>query len=429
MSHRLTALLLIILGAFMLASCNSAADNPNIYLVHDPKATKVRAYLIIPREVGPFAVAHYTEHLAWIPNFGIESRPLGRDTNAWTSEFVLGYWLSGKPEELPDMLTKLATVFQPINLKPDFAAQEAKILLREHEMRNTAYPDFKVSEEMQQFLYAGDFREQNDIEFLDDVLALNYDDAKAFHAKTHLPAKAKLFVTGDIWKNDLAQALKQANFPELSADNAFTQPPASKLQAPAEQIFNDARPDISPRMIWRKIVKLPEPRDYNQLDAEARFLSDIHDSNLPGGLAKALRFDAFVTESFSVSVGAIDERHIEFEIIAHPDKNVTFAQMQTALETALEDSGKGIPQPTFDRVKNRILDGLKKMREGGQAEAAYANYSLGAISELREPLEEKALDKLAQDIALNDINRLAALLVGPGRKAVAFIGKDHQPKG
>lgn len=29
-------------------------------------------------------LAHYTEHLAWLPNIGKDSRPEDRDSNAWT---------------------------------------------------------------------------------------------------------------------------------------------------------------------------------------------------------------------------------------------------------------------------------------------------------------------------------------------------------
>jgi hypothetical protein len=58
-------------------------------------------------------IAHYTEHLAWLPNIGKDSRPEDRDSNAWTNDYAVGYWLSGPPEDLPDMLRRLKVVFDP----------------------------------------------------------------------------------------------------------------------------------------------------------------------------------------------------------------------------------------------------------------------------------------------------------------------------
>jgi hypothetical protein len=52
-------------------------------------------------------IAHYTEHLDWLPNIGKDSRPEDRDSNAWTNDYAVGYWLSGPPEDLIDMLRSL----------------------------------------------------------------------------------------------------------------------------------------------------------------------------------------------------------------------------------------------------------------------------------------------------------------------------------
>jgi hypothetical protein len=81
------------------------------------------------------ASPHYTEHLTWLPNIGKNSRPEGRDTNAWTNDYAVGYWLSGPPEDLPDMLRRLKVVFDPIDLPQAFAETERDIILREYDLR------------------------------------------------------------------------------------------------------------------------------------------------------------------------------------------------------------------------------------------------------------------------------------------------------
>ena len=86
---------------------------------------KVNVIVLFPHGRGP--LAHYAEHLAWLPNIGKNSRPEDRDSNAWTNDYAVGYWLSGPPEDLPDMLRRLKVVFDPINLPQEFAETERDI--------------------------------------------------------------------------------------------------------------------------------------------------------------------------------------------------------------------------------------------------------------------------------------------------------------
>lgn len=94
---------------------------------HDPSP-----FLVVKQESGTVSVhitmegqgtspigLHYAEHLAWLNAVGAE-RPADRHSNAWTSDTAVGYWLSGAPEDLSDLLETLKGVFAPIDLPPDF---------------------------------------------------------------------------------------------------------------------------------------------------------------------------------------------------------------------------------------------------------------------------------------------------------------------
>lgn len=106
-------------------------DQSQISLVHVPMTERrVSVDIIFPRAAFPGPLAHYTEHLAWLPQIGKNSRPLDRHGNAWTGYPAMGYWQSGRPEDLPDILRKLATVFDPIAIPREFAEEERDIILR-----------------------------------------------------------------------------------------------------------------------------------------------------------------------------------------------------------------------------------------------------------------------------------------------------------
>ncbi len=376
-------------------------------------------------DYGP--LAHYTEHLAWLSNIGKDSRPEDRDSNAWTNDYAVGYWLSGPPEDLPDMLRRLKVVFDPIDLPPEFAETERDIILREYDWRMANNSDAQAAEEMEAFLYEGNAIAASVIGTPDQIKALTYDDAKAFHAETHRPERARLVVVGDLTKRQLAKAIEEAGFPDLDANREDIAPPPFTLAAPEIRVFRHADPIAAPRMTWRKVVALPEPVDFDLLEAQTALARDILDTNLPGGLAGPLRFDAFITKNFGISINPVNETNIELIFSAEPDKGIGFAAMQLAFEAALAASAKGVPPSTYDRVRERFNGFWPDWSDDAEAARWMADYTLSRVSVLREPKAERQLRKINDEIGAAAINKILAALVGPGRTAIAFIGTDPAP--
>lgn len=372
-------------------------------------------------------VAHYTEHLAWLPNVGKASRPEDRDSNAWTNDYAVGYWLSGPPEDLPDMLRRLKVVFDPIDLPQEFAETERDIVLREYDLRMANNPDAQAAEEMEAFLYEGNAIAASVIGTPTEIKAVTFDDAKAFHAETHRPERARLVVTGDVTERQLAKAMAEAGFPDLDANREDIAPPPFTLAEPETRIFRYPAPAAAPRMTWRKVVALAEPLDFDLLEAQTAFARDLLDTNLPGGLAGPLRFDAFVTKNFAISIAPVDETHIELIFSAEPDKGIGFATMQSAFETALAASAQGVPTATYDRVRERFKGFWPDWSDDEETARWMANYTLSRVSVLREPKTERQISKVDAQIEAADINAILAALAGPGRTAIAFIGTDPSP--
>ena len=396
-------------------------------LVQIPNQTDVQAHVVLPfpSTLGP--LAHYTEHLAWLPNIGKNSRPEDRDSNAWTNDYAVGYWLSGPPEDLPDMLRRLKVVFDPIDLPQEFAETERDIILREYDLRMANNSDAQAAEEMEAFLYEGNAIATSVIGTPDQIKALTYDAARAFHAETHRPERARLVVVGDVTERQLAKAMAEAGFPDLDANRADIAPPPFTLAAPEARIFRYPNPNAVPRMTWRKVVALAEPVDFDLLEAQTALARDILDTNLPGGIAGPLRFDAFVTKSFGISIIPINETHIELVFSAEPDKGIGFAVMQSAFEAALATSAEGVPTATYERVRERFKGFWPDWPDDEETARWMANYTLSRVSVLREPTSERQMRKIDAQIDAADINTILAALARPGRTAIAFIGTDLSP--
>jgi hypothetical protein len=412
-------------AAAMLGLANPGVGAPaGISLVEWPGHPAARVEIVLPYPAGQEVLAHYTEHLAWLNAMGAKARDADRHSNAWTNAYAVGYWLSGAPEDLPELLRALSGVFDPLELPRDFAAEERGILLREYDHRMADNPDAKADAALDAFLYAGNRMAASPIGTPAAIGALDYDAARALHAETHRPGNARLVVIGDITPRQVRRAMRQAGWPRATGDGAATLPPAFDPAAPDRIVLRDPEPDAAPRLIWRKVVTLPEPMPFDLLEAQAALLGDILFSNLPGGLAGPLRFDAAIASRFDVDVWPIDEDTIEIGFRASPDRGVSLATLQAAFEAALAaTAAAGIPEDTHRRALDRV-DFWPDWDDPEDTAAWRAAYVLDRVSRLREPLSERALKRLDRGLSRETTNALLRRLAGAGRTAIAFIGPE-----
>ena len=297
-------LLLVWLWVHPGLAFNQGIDS-RILTVAQPELAQVSVHIVFAHD-GPALQMHYVEHLSWLNAIGAQDLSADRDTNAWTTDIAVGYWLSGKPEDLPDLLHTLAGVFKPITLPDDFAGQERTILRREYDLRLVDNINRQAATEMNAFLYQGNAIAASPLGTPEQIAALDYDVARALHDATHLPKNATLVVVGNITNKKVQEAIAAAGLAGKIGTAPQITPPEFTL-APAEtQVFTFDYPTAAPRMIWRKVVTLKQPVEYDLLETQTALLGDILDTNLPGGLAGPLRYDAFITRSFSVSVIALD---------------------------------------------------------------------------------------------------------------------------
>ncbi len=396
-------------------------------IVGNAEPETVSVHLLFSRSGGAEsaspALDHYVEHLTWLNAFAA-SRHAARHSNAWTSDIAIGYWLSGPPEDLPAMLRTLARVFDPITLSREFANQERDIVRREYDLRLANHPDAQAAEEMNAFLYQGNAIAASVIGTPAQIDALRFDDAKAQHMAIHQPDRSSLLVIGEVSQRQVRRAMKQVGFPHQPGAPAVIAPPPFVLGQPDHRVVTYPVADAAPRMIWRKVVALPEPVQFDLLDAQTRLLRDILASTLPGGIAGPLRFDTLVAKSFRIAVFPIDERHVELNFRAEPGNDIGFDDLRAGFEAALTASARGIPAETYARVHERFRSFWPEWSNKEATRDWMADYVLDRASNLRAPMTEIELAALHSLLSAQDIDALLTALTGPGRTATAFIGKD-----
>lgn len=402
-------------------------SHENRVYVLSTEAREVYAHVIIGHGNPEPGVAHYVEHIAWLNTIGAKARSADRHSNAWTNPYAVGYWLSGQPDELDEILQTLSGLFEPLEVPVAFANEERDIILREYESRMVDKPDAQAAEAMNAFLYAENAMATSVLGTPDDIRELTYDDARALHTATHRPENATLVVTGDVTKREVSRALKEANWPERQNANGEIQPPTFELAAPADTLLRYLEKNASPRVILRRVVALPEAVTFDLLETHALLLADILNTNLAGGLAGPLRFNNAIARGFDVQVWPLGERHIELRFSAAPDSGVSLSAVQTAFkETLAEISDTGIPDDTYQRVLNRFEGFWPDWEDDDETARWVADYTLERVAALRQPLPRSDVKRLEQQLSHHTINTLLTTIAGNGRTAVAFIGPKER---
>jgi len=399
-----------------------------VTLVEVPGAARVEALVVLPYPQGQGPLAHYAEHLAWLGALGPEAREADRHSSAWTGPHSVSYAMTGAREDLAEVLATLAGVFDPVDLPEGFAEEERAIILREYDWRMADNPDAQAAEEMEAFLYEGNAIAASVIGTPDQIKALDPAAARALHAATHLPDKARLVVTGDVTARQLARALDAAGWPLPDDEAAAIAPHPFTLGPPAETVVPFPEEPVAPRLVWRRVVALPDPVAFDLLDTRAALLRDILDTNLPGGIAGPLRFDAAIANTFDIQIWPLDEGHVEIAVYATPDRGVTLEELRRAFETTLAAiAAKGIPEATFVRVLDRFADVWPDWSDPESSGRWMSDYATDRATALRQPLGESEVRALQGQLLAADINALLSALAGPGRTAIALIGKEPAP--
>ena len=371
---------------------------------------------------------HYLEHLVWLNAIGPDKVGPDRDSNAATSAIAVDYWLSGEEKDLRSIFRRLAHVFRPLTLSRDVAGNEREILLREYEERVVGHPLVRAALAMDAFLYAGNRLALSPAGSPEAIRVLEFEQARLLHKATHQPGSAMVLVIGNVRKKQILQAMEEAGWPRGKGEGPAPAPPRFHLAEPVTKVFHFTDPHVQPRLIWRRVVQLPAPVDFDLLEAEGALLSAIFDTDLRGGLAGPLRYDAAIAESFAIAVRPIDERHVELVFDAVPETRVSTRRLRGTFERELARIAReGIPEATYRRVFRRF-GYWPEWDDEQEVKRWLAAYSLDRVFALRRPLSREAIRKMRDRLSRRALNDLLRRLVHKGRTAVAHVEPSSEPE-
>jgi predicted Zn-dependent peptidase len=184
--------------------------------------------------------------------------------------------------------------------------------------------------------------------------------------------------------------------------------------------------ELSEDTFWyRKLVPLDVCDTAAGCAILAQLAENALDSSLPGGLAGPLRFDQFVTRSFSFDITVIGERYVEVSFIGHPDADVSLETLEDAFHAALHSTlENGLPQETFDRVASRLagqFDSVLERDRPGHNRDLVLNQLMSAtpVFTLKDQINA------VEGVRLEDVNEFLTSLLADGREVTRLVSTER----
>lgn len=409
----------------------SSAIFANALLIPNPQIEDIYLYLVFPsgEATNPFddeGLAHYVEHLAWLSAFGGSNNSQERHSNAWTNQFSTGYWQIADGDDLRNALGRLIAVSEPLSVNKDFALQERSILLREYDYRVAERPLYTVHREMNKILYGDGTFARSVIGEPSVIAQYSFDDAKTLHRRSHVLRAATLLVYGNVDKSRLEAALaalpnEQRPKPIMnSTSNGWIEDGLIKDKTSLS--LSELKEDT---FLYRKLVPLSVCNSLAYCETVREIAEDALNSALPGGLAGSLRFDRFVTRSFSLDINLIKDTYVEIRFSAHPDSNISLEEVELAFQDSYRTTLlNGLPPETFERIKSRLSGELDSILVRDRPRHN-RDLTLGQLMFTQPVFSLSDQMNALESIQLEDVNLFLRSLSADGREVIRLVTAER----
>jgi len=178
-----------------------------------------------------------------------------------------------------------------------------------------------------------------------------------------------------------------------------------------------------PFFIYRKLLPLPECGTPARCGVLLRLANKSVDSTLPEGIGGPLRFDAFITRSFNVSIYQLDETQMMVSFNAVPDAGISLDEVQEVFQKAITKTfANGLSEDTFERLKKREVDDLESVSDFPDFNADTVGRQLSVNAPLYGFTDvEAALNSVTRE----ELNSFLAALNAPGRVVIRHVNSEN----
>ncbi|MCL2075188.1 MAG: insulinase family protein [Betaproteobacteria bacterium] len=415
----------IFVAALLLAASPAYSENDNVFertlanglkvVVKEdrraPVATQMVWYRIgsVDEIDGSSGLAHTLEHMMFkgTPKIGagefsrLVAAAGGRD-NAFTSRDYTAYFQQIPKEKLGEMMALESDRMGHLSVAPEEFAQEIKVVMEERRMRTDDNPQALLFEQTNAVAFQTHPYRRPVIGWMDDLMHMTYDDAKAWHTTWYAPNNAILVVSGDV-EHEAVFRLAERHYGSMKVQKL----PVRRMQAEPTQrgirrlvVKGPAELPLL-LMAWKtpKIERIGdgEPVDPYALDMLAAILDGHAAARLPQRLVRERKIAANVGASYD----NLGRGPALFYFYGSPLPGYTPEALEQAMREEIADIAEhGVSEDELKRAKAQLIAGRVYARDSvfGQAMEIGSMEVLGfshqAIGAIIKRLEEVSADDI-----------------------------------
>ncbi len=365
---------------------------------------------------GKAGIAHFLEHLMFK---GTPSYPAGEITdlvarnggqqNAFTSFDYTAYFQNIPVDRLPTMMAMEADRMRNLILSEEDVRVERDVVIEERRMRVDSRPASMLSERLEAALWVTNRYGTPIIGWMEEIEALNREDAFDFYNRWYAPKNAILVVAGDITAKELKPLAEQTYGKIEPVDSVTSRERSTFLPAAAEVRVTMEDPRVfQPR--WSRTYIAPS---VNVGDIEDTYALQVFSEILGGGSTSRLYQSLVVDQGIAASAGSFyfDDAVSwgRFGLFVSPSPGVDVADLEAAIDAELAAViAEGLSEDDVERAKTRL-----------RAEVIYAKDSpttaartVGALLAVGLTLEEiEAWPDRVADVTVDQVNAAARALL------------------
>jgi len=317
---------------------------------------------------GVSGVAHVLEHMMFkgtptvkAGDFSRRVAALGGRENAFTSKDYTGYFQQIPADRLEQVMRLEADRFAHNQWSDEEFRKELEVVKEERRLRTEDSPRARLSEALYAVAYTASSYRRPIVGWMNDLEALQPDDARAFYRRWYTPANAAVVVAGDV-EPDAVYALAQKIYGDLSGPavperKPRQEPPQGGLRrldfkAPAEQASVTLAFKI-PSLAGAALQGPPDAasQDALALTVLAAVLSGYDNARLDRTLTQG---PDPVADSAGAHCGLGDRGPALCMLFGVPATGKTAAQVEAALRAQVGLLAReGVAEAELQRVKNQ----------------------------------------------------------------------------
>ena len=397
----------------------------SVYLSEDQSVSTVTvALFVLAGEVdvqGPEGLSHYLEHLMFWHADNVNGDALhARGGNAWVNGIVTSYYNRSEPSDLADMLEFIERLYSQPALDEDFMIRERSVVAREYDLGVSENPDSRSYTEIRRGLYDRHPLSRSVIGTPESIHSLTIEQANEFHRSYYHPQNSVLFISGNLTPQVALTAVNE-HLGHLDAGKPNVKKWRDENVVAGYDYtteFADDQVDYD-RLIYLTLSEIRGTSDAVNSWYALKLLESILDSALTGGIARPLRMDNFILRTFELHLTMTMKDYFELSLFASPDRGVMLRQSTDAIAETLQSiAGKGIPEATLERVRNRMLQ--TEEREIDYRDSDYTRLAEQLSAGIIPVTGDQHLNHI-NAVTLEDVSVLLDALADPTRRSIAHI--------